>query len=72
MVHFKHVQIKAQREIDQVIGRDRLPSLEDRKSSSLPYLEATVKELLRWMPAGPLSKLQACPFNNDGSYRFVY
>ena len=72
MMVYPDVQNKLQSEIDQVIGRDRLPSLEDRKSGSLPYLEATVKELLRWMPAGPLSKLQACPFNNDGSYRFVY
>ena len=39
-------QKKAQAEIDAVIGPDRLPDIEDR--SSLPYVNAVIKELMRW------------------------
>jgi cytochrome P450 len=45
------VQQKAQAEIDAVIGSDRLPKLTDR--SSLPYLDACIKEALRWGPVTP-------------------
>ncbi len=37
---------KAQKEIDFVIGRDRLPMLTDLPS--LPYVEAIMKETFRW------------------------
>ncbi|KAE9397734.1 cytochrome P450 [Gymnopus androsaceus JB14] len=43
---------KAQREIDSVVGRGRLPAFADRPH--LPYLRAMVKEVLRWRPVGPL------------------
>lgn len=39
---------KAQRMIDEVVGKDRLPSFEDREN--LPYLEAIVEEIFRWRP----------------------
>ncbi|XP_050424156.1 probable cytochrome P450 303a1 [Adelges cooleyi] len=39
------VQKKAQEEIDRVIGRDRLPTLNDRPN--MPYLEALVLESVR-------------------------
>jgi Cytochrome P450 len=39
-------------EIDTVIGRERVPTFADKPH--LPYLQAVVKELLRWRPAGPL------------------
>ncbi|KAK4205440.1 putative cytochrome P450 E-class, group I [Triangularia verruculosa] len=41
---------KAQKDIDAVVGRSRLPSFEDRPA--LPYINAVVEELLRWRPAG--------------------
>jgi cytochrome P450 len=41
-------QKKAQEEIDRVVGRHRLPNFEDR--DSLPYVNAVVKEVLRWHP----------------------
>jgi cytochrome P450 len=37
------VQAKAQREIDEVVGGDRLPTFADRED--LPYVEAIVKEV---------------------------
>lgn len=40
------IQKKAQVEIDAVVGPDRLPSFADR--TSLPYIEAICKEILRW------------------------
>jgi cytochrome P450 len=48
------VQIKAQAELDAVIGPRRLPDYNDR--ASLPYLNATVKEVLRWNPVAPLGE----------------
>lgn len=43
---------KAQGEIDRVVGNDRLPNSMDR--SNLPYVEAVVKEVLRWHPVAPM------------------
>ncbi|KAG9316837.1 cytochrome P450 [Chiua virens] len=54
MIVYPDVQARAQAEIDSVIGEglERLPHWKDR--SSLPYVEAIVKETLRWHPAVPL------------------
>ncbi|KAJ6475576.1 cytochrome P450 [Mycena sanguinolenta] len=40
---------RAQMEIDAIVGEDRLPSFNDRPR--LPYVEAIVRETLRWRPA---------------------
>ena len=45
IVTHPEVQVKAQKELDSVIGRDRLPDFSDRES--LPYINAILKELLR-------------------------
>jgi cytochrome P450 len=53
LAKFPDAQKKAQEEIDRVIGAERLPMLKDR--ADLPYIDAIVKELLRWnvvVPAG--------------------
>ncbi|KAM5350245.1 hypothetical protein ACJ41O_006750 [Fusarium nematophilum] len=52
MALFPEIQKKAQEEIDRVIGSDRLPTLSDRLD--LPYIEATVNEVLRWHPVAPM------------------
>ncbi|KIK70290.1 hypothetical protein GYMLUDRAFT_67518 [Collybiopsis luxurians FD-317 M1] len=52
-VLYPEVQRKAQAEVDSVVGKDRLPSFQDRES--LPYVEAVVKELYRWLPIVPLA-----------------
>jgi cytochrome P450 len=44
---------KAQEELDSVVGKDRLPSFDD--TSNLPYVNAFIKEVLRWRPATPMS-----------------
>ncbi|KAI1785552.1 cytochrome P450 [Ganoderma leucocontextum] len=46
------IQRKAQAELDTVVGPDRLPDFDDRES--LVYLEAIIKETMRWMPSAPL------------------
>ncbi|KAI0741731.1 cytochrome P450 [Daedaleopsis nitida] len=46
------IQKKAQAEIDAVVGVDRLPEFSDRKA--LPYVNAIVKELLRWHIVAPI------------------
>jgi hypothetical protein len=53
MTMYPQVQRKAQAEIDHVIGNSRLPVHSDE--DSLPYLQAVLKELLRWHPVTPLS-----------------
>lgn len=49
---YPDVQRRAQREIDEVVGHSRLPQLQDR--ASLPYINAIIKECLRWLPSVPL------------------
>jgi cytochrome P450 len=53
MVQYPHVQAKAQAEIDALLHGSRLPTFED--FASLPYLNAIVKEVLRWNPVVPLA-----------------
>lgn len=43
---------KAQRELDAVVGTDRLPDFTDRPR--LPYVNAIISEVLRWQPVTPL------------------
>jgi cytochrome P450 len=52
MAMFPEVQKKAQAELDAVIGRVRLPDFNDY--DSLPYINAVVKETLRWQPVLPV------------------
>lgn len=42
---YPEIQKKAQDELDSVVGRDRLPTIEDEKN--LPYCHAIVKEVER-------------------------
>ncbi|KAJ3556207.1 hypothetical protein NM688_g2152 [Phlebia brevispora] len=52
MVLHPDIMHRAQAEIDNVIGRDRLPSFADE--TDLPYVVAIVKEVLRWRPVAPI------------------
>ena len=53
MAMYPDVQRKAQEELDRVVGQDRLPTFEDR--SGLSYLNALLKELLRWHIVAPIA-----------------
>ncbi|KAF7344988.1 Cytochrome P450 [Mycena venus] len=50
---YPHIQEKAQTEMDEVVGQNRLPTFDDRVS--LPYIDALCKELCRWLPVVPLA-----------------
>ena len=54
MALYPEVQKKAQAEIDAVVGPDRFPEFYDRPS--LPYINAVVKELMRWNLVTPLGE----------------
>ncbi|EIN03940.1 CyP450 monooxygenase [Punctularia strigosozonata HHB-11173 SS5] len=53
MVLHPEVQRKAQKELDTVLGVERTPSFEDRPN--LPYIEAIMSEVLRWVPIAPVA-----------------
>ena len=46
MCEYPEVQNKVAEELDQVIGRERLPSIDDR--GKMPYTEATLYEIFRF------------------------
>lgn len=48
------VQHTAQAELDRVVGEDRTPLVSDREHT--PYLNAVIKEGLRWYPTAPLGE----------------
>jgi cytochrome P450 len=50
MVLHPEIMQKAQQELDDVLG-NRLPDFSDR--SSLPYIDAILREVLRWQPVTP-------------------
>ncbi|OAX33870.1 cytochrome P450 [Rhizopogon vinicolor AM-OR11-026] len=52
MVLYPDIQKRAQAVIDSVIGKNQLPTFEDR--ASLPYIDAVLRETLRWQPIAPL------------------
>ncbi|GLH16246.1 Probable cytochrome P450 304a1 [Gryllus bimaculatus] len=53
LMHNPHVAERVQEELDNVVGRSRLPHLDDRVS--LPYTEATLRETMRRATLTPIS-----------------
>lgn len=51
MMTHPEVQHRAQKELDDVVGRQLLPTFGDRPQ--LPYVTALVKETLRWKAVSP-------------------
>jgi len=52
MIMYPDVQKRAQEAVDQVLDGKRLPTFDD----DIPYVDALVKETLRWNSIVPLSK----------------
>jgi hypothetical protein len=68
MVNHPEVQARAHAELDAVVGSDRLPDFADRPH--MPYLEAIISEVLRWIPVTPLAIPHAT--TQDDEYRGYY
>ncbi|KAH8824049.1 cytochrome P450 [Flagelloscypha sp. PMI_526] len=62
MTAYPEVQMAAQKELDNVVGRDRMPDFDDFES--LPTIRAIAIEVLRWRPITPLS-LPHCTSKDD-------
>jgi cytochrome P450 len=54
MIRYPSAQLKAQEELDRVVGPDRLPDFKD--SPNLPYLNALLREVMRWRPTAPVGE----------------
>ncbi|KAJ6559765.1 cytochrome P450 [Mycena capillaripes] len=54
MILHPEYQVKAQKEIDSVVGDQRLPDFEDR--GNLPLVECILQESLRWKSGVPLGR----------------
>ncbi|CAE6509177.1 unnamed protein product, partial [Rhizoctonia solani] len=63
MAIYPEVQEKAQREIDEIVGSNRLPAFEDR--ANLPYFERLLTEIVRWHPSAPLGIPHVCTEENE-------
>jgi hypothetical protein len=69
MAMYPEVQKKAQKELDAVVGCERLPDFSDR--NALPYINAVVKETLRWQPVTPLGESSVDPTGSFDSFAIV-
>lgn len=56
---------RAQQEIDDIVGPDRLPQFED--VPEMPYMDALIKEVLRWQPVTPLG----APHSTDTDQQYM-
>ncbi|KAH7925828.1 cytochrome P450 [Leucogyrophana mollusca] len=68
MILYPEVQERAQALIDAVVGTDRLPNFDDRES--LPYIDAILRETMRWNPVFPLGLPHAA--TEDDIYEGYY
>ena len=68
MAMYPDVQKKAQEEIDNVVGSERLVTFDDR--ASLPYIEAIYREVMRWQPVTPLGLAHST--SEDDIYKGFY
>ena len=66
---YPDIQKRAHEELDNVIGAERLPELEDRES--LPYINAIIMECLRWHPVVPIGVPHRCVADDEYKGYFI-
>ncbi|KAI0691793.1 CyP450 monooxygenase [Cerioporus squamosus] len=66
---YPDVQQKAHAELDAVVGHDRLPDFDDR--DSLIYVDAIIKESLRWMNVTPLGLAHSTTEDDEFGEYFI-
>ena len=66
---YPDVQKKAQAELDAMIGPGRLPTLADR--DQLPYVNAVVREMMRWHPVVPLGVVHTSTADDEYKRYFI-
>lgn len=69
MMTHPEAQRRAQKELDAVLSPGQLPSFKDR--DSLPYLEALVKEVLRWKPITPMAAAHVLDVDDEYKGYFI-
>ncbi|XP_070573918.1 steroid 17-alpha-hydroxylase/17,20 lyase-like [Ptychodera flava] len=67
LVCYPDVQAKVQREIDDVIGQDRMPMLSDK--GKLPYCDAVIHEVMRIRTVAPVAIHAALQDTSVGGYK---
>ncbi|KAG8335910.1 hypothetical protein J6590_057236 [Homalodisca vitripennis] len=67
LLEYPEIQAKAQQEVDDMVGRSRLPTLDDRKN--LPYLEALMREVMRRKTLTPVVLPHRC---TEDTYFYGY
>lgn len=60
---YPHIQVRGHAELDNVIGSERMPTLDDMPN--LPYVRACVKEILRWHPVAILGAFPHAASEDD-------
>lgn len=69
MLH-PEIQSRAQAEVDSIITKERrLPTIQDRES--MPYLEAVLKEVLRWAPPSPMGLFHCTTVDDEYKSYFI-
>ncbi|KAH8823464.1 cytochrome P450 [Flagelloscypha sp. PMI_526] len=69
MVLYPEIREKAQKELDRVVGVGRIPEMADR--NDLPYINAIMKEVLRWAPVAPLGLPHRVAENDEYKGYFI-
>ncbi|KAK7457799.1 hypothetical protein VKT23_010139 [Stygiomarasmius scandens] len=69
MLLFPAVMRRAQQELDDVVGHDRLPNFQGM--GKLPYIEALIKEVTRWRCVAPLGIPHAAMENDMYNSMFI-
>jgi cytochrome P450 len=69
MLVYPEVQKRAQKELDDVLAMDRLPTFVDR--SELPYIDCITWECLRWNPVLPMGLAHYVSDNDEYNGYFI-